>query len=67
MVENPALLCSPALVVGDVIVSVDHVDCPTFDDAVARIRDAPVGMQLVLSLDRLEQPNNATAGFNYRF
>ena len=54
VVENPALLCSPALHVGDVIVSVDQVDCPTFDDAVARIRDVPVGAQLVLSLLRFE-------------
>ena len=54
VVENPALLCSPALQVGDVIVSVDQVDCPTFDDAVARIRDVPVGAQLLLSLLRFE-------------
>lgn len=55
VVENPALLCSPALQVGDIIISVDQMDCPTFDDSVARIRDAPVGAHLVLSLDRVTQ------------
>ena len=52
VVENPALLCSPALRVGDVIVSVNQKDCPTFDDSVARIRDVPVGAHLILTLDR---------------
>jgi C-terminal processing protease CtpA/Prc len=51
-VVNPASLCSPAILPGDVIVAVNGQPCATFADAVKLIRATGSG-KVQLTLERL--------------
>jgi hypothetical protein len=56
-VPNPALSCSPEILVGDVIVAVNGVECPSLMDAVNAIRSS--GEAVTLSLRRYEQSTHS--------
>lgn len=49
---NPASLCNPAILPGDLIIGVNGVDCPIFADAVKALKAPEVGSKIVLKLQR---------------
>ncbi len=51
-ITNPASLCNPAILPGDVIIGVNGVDCPVFADAVKALKAPEVGSKITLKLQR---------------
>ena len=49
---NPASLCNPAILPGDLIIGVNGVDCPIFADAVKALKAPEVGSKIILKLQR---------------
>ena len=51
-VTNPASLCNPPILPGDVIIGVNGVDCAAFADAVKALKAPQVGSKITLKLQR---------------